>query len=57
MNMFWQHYLDNKSPTLLVCILQQVYAAILQSSKINNLFQNGQTYIRRIVESSLARFL
>ena len=31
MNMFWQHYLENKKVTSLACILERVYAAILES--------------------------
>ena len=36
--MLWQHYLENKKPTFLACILEQVYATILESSKNNNIF-------------------
>ena len=50
--MFQQHYLGNKKPTFLACNTEQVYAAILESSKINDLFQNRQIYSRRIFEIS-----
>ena len=55
--MFWQHYLENKKPTLLASILEQAYAAILESSKNKDLSQNRQTYFRRILEISIAWFL
>ena len=51
-NMFQQHYLGNKKLTFLACNTQQVYAAILKSSKINDLFRNRQIYCRRIFEIS-----
>ena len=38
MNMFWQHYLENKKVNFLPCIPKQVYAAILESSKNNDFF-------------------
>ena len=38
----WQRYLGNKEPIFPACIHEQVYAAILESSKNNNLFQNRQ---------------
>ena len=50
--MFYHHYLGNKKPTFLACHTEQVYAAILESSKINDLFQNRQIYSRRIFETS-----
>ena len=50
MNMFLQHYLENKKSTFLACILKQVYAAILESWKNYDSFQNRQTYSRRILE-------
>ena len=50
--MFQQHYLGNKKPTFLACNTKQVYAANLESSKINNLFQNRQIYSRRVFETS-----
>ena len=42
--MFWQHYIENKKHTFLVCIPKQVYAAILEYSENNDLFQNHQSY-------------
>ena len=33
MNMFWQNYLENKKPTFITCMSEQVYAAILEYSK------------------------
>ena len=45
---FKQHYLGNKKPIFLACNTEQVYAAILESSEINDLFQNRQIYSRRI---------
>ena len=45
-NMFQQHYLGNKKPTFLACNTEQVHAAILESSKINDLLQNRQIYFR-----------
>ena len=57
MNMSWQHYLENNKPIFLACIPEQVYDGILKSSKNNDLFQNHQTYFRRIYETSLAWFL
>ena len=57
MNIFWQHYLENKKPTFLACISKQVYAAILESSKNNNLFQKHEAYSYQILEVSLARLL
>ena len=36
--MFWQHYLENKKPAFLACISEQVYSAILESSKNKDLF-------------------
>ena len=35
-----QHYLGNKKPTFLACNTEQIQAAILESSKINDIFQN-----------------
>ena len=37
--MSWQHYLENKKPTFLACTSEQVYAAILESSKNKDLFR------------------
>ena len=51
--MFYQHYLGNKKPTFLTSNTKQVYAAILKSSKVNDLFQNSEIYSRRIFEISL----
>ena len=50
--MFKQHYLGNNKPTFLACNTEQVHAAILESSKINDLLQNRQIYSRRIFETS-----
>ena len=50
--MFWQHYLGNKKPSFLACNTEHVHAAILESSKINDLLQNRQIYSRRIFETS-----
>ena len=50
--MFWQHYLENNKLTSLACNLKQVYAAILESSKNNDLFQNRQICSRWILEIS-----
>ena len=52
-NMFYQHYLGNKKPNFLACNPEKVYAIILEFSKSNDLFQNHQTYSRRILEISL----
>ena len=38
--MFYQHYLENNKPAFLACNPKQVYAAILEISKNNDLFQN-----------------
>ena len=38
--MFYQHYLGNNKPTFLAYKPKQVYAAILEFSKNNDLFQN-----------------
>ena len=38
--MFYQHYLGNNKPTFLACNPEQVYVAILEFSKDNDLFQN-----------------
>ena len=38
--MFYQHYLGNNKPTFLACNPEQVYAAILEFSKNNDLFSN-----------------
>ena len=40
-------------PTFPACNTEQVYTAILKSSKINDLFQNCQIYSRRIFETSV----
>ena len=50
--MFERHYLGNKKPTFIACNTEQFYAAILESSKTNDLFQNRQIYSRRIFEIS-----
>ena len=50
--MFQQHYLGNKKPTFLACNSEQVYAAILESSKIKDLLQNRKMYSRGIFETS-----
>ena len=50
--MFYHHYLGNKKPFFLACNSQQVDAAILESSKNNDLFQNHQIYFYRIFEIS-----
>ena len=50
--MFQQHYLGHKGPTFLACITEQVYAAMLEFSKNEDLFQNRQTYSHRILEIS-----
>ena len=42
MNLFWQHYLGNKKPTFLACIPEQVYATILESSKITIFFRTAK---------------
>ena len=52
--MCWQHYLENKKPTFLACIPDQVYAAILESLKNNDLLQNCQISFRWIRKISLA---
>ena len=50
-NMFQHHYLGNKKPTFVACNIEQVYTAILESSKINDLLQNREIYSRRIFET------
>ena len=50
--MFYQYYLGNKKSTFLTFNTEQVYAAILESSKINDLFQNHQIYSRLIFKIS-----
>ena len=52
-----QHFLENKKPTFLPSISEQVYAAILESLENRDLFQNCQTYSRQILEMSWALFL
>ena len=42
----------NKKRTLLTCNPEQVYDAILEFSKNNDLFQNCQTYSHQILEIS-----
>ena len=49
--MFYPYYLENKKPTFLACNTDQVHAAILESSKINDLFQNRRIYSDRIFET------
>ena len=51
-SMFYLHYLGNKKPTFLACNTEQAHAAILESSKINDLLLNRQIYSRRIFETS-----
>ena len=48
--MFSQHYLGNKKPTFLACNSEHVYAAILKSSKNDDLFQKRQFYSRQTLE-------
>ena len=50
--MSWQHYLENKKTNFLTCLPEQVYAAILESSKNIDLFQNRQTYSFQVLENS-----
>ena len=50
--MFYYHYLGNKKPTFLACNSEQVYAAVLESSKNNDHFQNRQIYSQPILEIS-----
>ena len=50
--MFQKHYLGNKKPTFLASNTEQNHAAILESSKINDLFQNQQIYSRRFFKTS-----
>ena len=38
--MFYQHYLGNTKPAFPACNPEQVYAAILEFSKNNDLFRN-----------------
>ena len=45
-------YLRNKNPTCLACNLKQVYAAILESLKNNDLLQKRQIYSHQILEIS-----
>ena len=52
----WPHYLGNKEPIFPACIPEQVYAAILESSKNNDLFQSRQNYSRRIPQIFMAWF-
>ena len=44
--------LENKKPTFLGCNPEQIYAAFIEFSKINDLFQKCQTYSHRIHEIS-----
>ena len=46
------HYLGNKKPAFLACNSEHIYAAILESSKKNDPFQNSQIYSRQILEIS-----
>ena len=48
--MFQQYYLGNKKPTFLARNTEQVHAAILESSKTNDFFQNRQIYSRRTLK-------
>ena len=50
--MSYQHYLGNIKPTFVACNSEQGYAAILESLKNNDLFQNRQTYSCQILEIS-----
>ena len=50
--MFQQHYLTNKKAAFLASNTEQVYVAILKSSKINDFFQNRQIYSHQIFETS-----
>ena len=45
---FWKYVFF----AFLACNTEQVRAAILESSKVNDLFQNRQIYSRRIIETS-----
>ena len=45
---FWKYVFV----ALLACDTEQVRPAILESSKVNDLFQNRQIYSRRIIETS-----
>ena len=54
--MFWWHHLENEKPTFLASIPEQVYAASSESLKNNDIFQNRQTYSRRILEIFLPWF-
>ena len=51
-NMFWHHYLGNKEPPFLTCNPEQIYAAMLESLKNNDIFKNRQSYSRGILEFS-----
>ena len=51
-NMFQRHYFGNKKQNFPACNTEQVPAAISESSKINDLFQNRQIYSCRIFETS-----
>ena len=42
----------SQETNFLACNTEQVHAAILESSKINDLLQNRQIYSRRIFETS-----
>ena len=46
MSMSWQYQLEN-TPTFLACIPENVYAAILQSSKSNDLAKS--TFARSLI--------
>ena len=50
--MFWHHYLGNKEPPYLTCNPKQIYAAMLESLKNNDIFKNRQSYSRGILEFS-----
>ena len=50
--MFQRHYFGNKKQNFPACNTEQVPAAISESSKINDLFQNRQIYSCRIFETS-----
>ena len=49
MDILWQHYLENKKSTFFAYITKQSYAAILESSKTSNPFQNRRNYFHCIL--------
>ena len=50
MNIFQQHYLENRKLIFLVCIPKQVYAPILESLKYKDLLHNCQTNFHEIFD-------